>query len=107
MAITSSGFVRQADIDREVKKSVERLSSQDVVRVRYSLGLDSTDEPSIYFRIVLTDQASQAEDLADVSGRVAGTIYEELQPHEHWGLNPYFSFRSKSEQDELREPEWA
>jgi hypothetical protein len=71
----------------------------------YSLGTDSTGEPSI-FRIVLTDAASREDKLAEVTSRIS-TILDQIRPQENWGLLSYFSFRSKSEQEELNDPDWA
>ena len=107
MPTVPKGFVHQNQLDREVEKSVAKLSTLEVVRVRHSIGVDSTGEPSIFFRIVLTDSASKADRLAEVTDRIAGTLFDRLRPHENWGLLPYFSFRSKSEQDKRNEPEWA
>ncbi|MCC6368833.1 MAG: hypothetical protein IT165_35375 [Bryobacterales bacterium] len=107
MPLVPTGFVDQARLDRDVNKAVRRLAKHDVVRVNHSLGEDSTGEPSIYFRIVLTDTASDEATLAEVTSRVATTIFDELRPYENWGLTPYFSFRSKSEQDERNDPEWT
>ena len=94
-------------LDREVEKAVAKLSRMEVVRVRHSVGVDSTGEPAIFFRIVLTDSASKADVLAEITARVSATLFDEVRPHENWGLIPYFSFRSKSEQDKRNEPEWA
>lgn len=107
MPMVPTGFVHQAELGREVEKAVTRLSKTEVVRVRHTLGEDSAGEPSIFFRIVLTDPASEEGNLAEVTGRITETIFDELRPYENWGLIPYFNFRSKSEQDKRNEPEWA
>jgi hypothetical protein len=102
-----AGFVHQGQLDRELQHAVTKLSSKEVVRVRYSIGLDSTGDPAIFFRIVLTDSASKPGALADVTNRVSGTLFDELRPHENWGLIAYFNFRSKSEEEVRKDPEWA
>lgn len=107
MPIVPTGFVHQGQLDSEVEKAVAKLSGRDVVRVRHSIGVDSTGEPAIFFRVVLTDLASKADALADITGRVSATLFDELRPHENWGLIPYFNFRSKSEQEKRNDPEWA
>src|SRR5215470_7006053 len=99
------GFVHQAQLDHQITKAVRKLG-KDVVRVNYSLGADSTGEPSIFFRIVLTDTASRENELGKVTGRIATILFDELRPHENWGLLPYFTFRSKSEQQTRDDPEW-
>ena len=56
------------------------------------------DDPAIHFRIVLADSASALETLGDVIYRIKRTIFDELRPIENWGMMPYYSFRSQSEQ---------
>jgi hypothetical protein len=100
-----SGFVRQAEIAASVA-AVEQELAPDVVRIRYDIGPDWSDESSIFFRIVLSDDASREERLAEVTRRAASQLLEALMPAE-LGLLPYFSFRSQSEQKILREEAWA
>jgi hypothetical protein len=70
------------------------------VRIRYGLGEDWNGSPSIFFRVVLTDNASQ-QHLRGASLRVASTVLNEIKPDE------YFNFRSVSEQAALKEEAWA
>ena len=65
------------------------------IRDRF-IGNDSTDEPAIFFRVVLTDAASRDNYLSDVAGRVVSILFNSIRPIENWGLSPYFSFRSFS-----------
>ena len=102
-----TGFVNQAQPERSVRDAIRSLNSQKVVHVAYSIGHDSTDEPAIFFRIVLTDAASREDGLADVTGRVASTLVDSIRPIENWGFTPYFSFRSSSEQRMRNDPEWS
>ena len=101
-----TGLVHQAKLADEVSRTVRKLG-KDVVRVNYNIGADSTGEPSIFFRVVLTDAASREDRLAEVTGRIAGILFDEIRPYENWGLLSYFSFRSKSEQERRNDPEWA
>jgi hypothetical protein len=101
-----TGFVHQTQLANEIEKAKRKLG-KEAVRVNYSLGTDSTGESSIFFRIVLTDAASREDKLAEVTGRIAKALFDEVRPYENWGLLPYFSFRSKSEQEERNDPEWA
>jgi hypothetical protein len=107
MAMLPLRFVRQEELDQEVKKCVDKLPAEEVVRVRYSLGEDWSGDPAIYFRIVLTDEASREERLGDVTHGIRQTIDGELRPYQNWGLLPYFSFRSASEQAVRHEAEWS
>jgi hypothetical protein len=100
-----SGWVNQAQIASGVKKA-EATLAPDVVRIRYSFGSDWTGDPSIFFRIVLSDDASRKTQLSETAQRVALTILNEVDT-EQLGLHCYFNFRSLSEQAELREPAWA
>jgi hypothetical protein len=101
-----TGIVHQTQIDNKIAKAIRRLPT-DAVHVNYSLGTDSTGEPSIFFRIVLTDAASKEDQLTQVTDRIAMILFDGVRPHENWGLLPYFSFRSQSEQEERNDPEWA
>lgn len=101
-----TGSVHQSQLANEIAKAIRKLP-KEVVRVNYNLGTDSTGEPAIFFRIVLTDAASREDKLAQVTDRIAMILFDGVRPHENWGLLPYFSFRSKSEQDERNDPEWA
>ena len=68
------------------------LDSREVVGVEFTAGADSDGEPSIFFGIVLTPQASQEDRLADVTSRVTNVLLERLEPYHRWGLLPYFNF---------------
>ena len=102
-----TGFVNQAQLAQSVNAAIQSLNPQEVVHVAYSIGHDSTDDPAIFFRIVLADAASREERLADVTGRVASALFDSIRPIENWGLTPYFSFRSYSEQRMRNDPEWS
>jgi len=102
-----TAFVNQAQLATIVNAAILSLNPQEVVHVAYSIGSDSTDDPAIFFRIVLTDVASREDRLADVTGRVASSLFDSIRPIEIWGLTPYFSFRSFSEQKIRNDPEWS
>lgn len=106
MPIVPSGIVNQTQLAKDVANAIQKLGNE-VVRVRHSVGEDTSGEPSIFFRIILSDAASREDTLADVTGRIATVLFEEIRPYENWGLIPYFSFRSTSEQALRNEPEWA
>ena len=106
MAIVSSGFVTESQVSEEVAKASRKLG-EDVVQVRYNLGSDWTGDPSIYFRIVLTDASSKEEVVGEVADRVRTILSEELRIRENWGLNSYFNFCSKSDHAMSNDPKWA
>ncbi len=106
MPMVPTDLVHQTQLGSQISAAKRKLPGE-AVRVNYSLGTDSTGEPSIFFRIVLTDAASREEKLAEVTSRISTILFDEIRPHENWGLLPYVSFRSKSEQDKRHDPEWA
>jgi len=107
IVIASTGLTHQAQLNDEIKTAVGKLNRYEVANVSFSLGNDSTNTPALFFRIILQDQASGEDRLGDVTGRVATTLFDSIRPFENWGLTPYFSFRSVSEQMLRRDPEWA
>ena len=94
-----------SEIDNGVKAAADALAP-DVVRIRYDLSEDWSGAPSIFFRIVLRDDALINADQWELSQRISHRILSEVQSDE-LGLQPYFSFRSVSEQAQLKEPAWA
>src|ERR1022692_3230496 len=70
--------LNEADLDRRVK-AVARKLAPDVVRIRYDIALDSTDKEAIYFRILLSDDASREERLGEVAARVESELSKKLK----------------------------
>jgi hypothetical protein len=101
-----AGFIDQTQLDNVVAHATQKLGDE-VVRVRHSIGADTRGESSIFFRVVLSDVASGDAMLADVTRRIVTVLSEDIRPYENWGLIPYFSFRSNSEQAMRNEPEWG
>jgi hypothetical protein len=106
MPTVPSGFVHQGQLDGDIKSAIPRLGPE-VVHISYSIGPDSTGDPSLFFRIVLQDSAIGEDTIADLTANIATVLLDSVRPIENWGLRPYFNFRSKSEQDRRRDPEWA
>lgn len=102
----AKAFAEQAQLDDAVDGIKPDLGS-DVLSLRYALGQDWSGEPAIFFRIVLSDRASRRDQLLSATNRIENAIMQRLQPLEHWGVLPYFSFRSQSEQAVLQEEAWA
>ena len=92
------------DLDRRVEEIATKFPGE-VVGIRYSVGDDFAGDPAIFFRVLLTDTASRHEALADVTDRIRETLWDDLQFNES-DYFPYFNFRSKSEQDKLKDPQW-
>ena len=74
-----------------------------VVNLRYTIDNDWSGEPAIFFWITLSDEAARPEVLSQTSRRIMDFITQRLDPMGQWGLIPYFSFRSQSEQENLKE----
>lgn len=105
MPRASSEFVSQEKLDAAVQRTVKALSG-DVVHIYYDLGSDWIGNPSIFFKIVLTDRASKPGKLRGVAEKVSLKIRNEAKTDQS-GLYAYFSFRSKSELAQIRDPTWA
>jgi hypothetical protein len=101
-----TGFVNQTQLANAVDQAAKKLGPE-VLRVRHSVGTDTSGEPAIFFRIILADSSVHENTLADVTGNVSTILFEELRPYENWGLVPYFTFRSNSEQILRSDPDWA
>ena len=81
------------------------MPAPDVKRVMYSIDPDWTGEESLFFRIMLSDPASEPARLYKTTRRIERTIQKAIKADE-LGLQTYFSFRSESEQAEMRDPGW-
>ena len=100
-----TGYVHRGHLNDVIKNTIGSLGPE-VTHVAYSIGPDSTGESSIFFRILLTDSYIREETIADLTRRIAAVLSNAVRPIEDWGLRPYFNFRSKSEQDRRRDPDW-
>ena len=98
-------FVNQQEIEAGVHRAIKALAPT-VVRIRFDFGSDWTGDPSIFFRIVIADEAAKRPKLSDIAESIESILLKEVNVEEH-GLHAYFNFRSLSEQDNLKEPAWA
>ncbi len=73
------------------------------VKWRFTFDNDWSGDPAIFFSVVLSDDASRPQKLRQVTSSITNLITQELDPLNQWGLIPYFSFRSQSEQAELKD----
>jgi len=100
-----AGYIHLGHLDAIVKDA-SALLGPEVLHVAYRIRPDSTDEPSIFFRILLADAAVQEDTIVDVTRRIADVLLEAVRPLEDWGLRAYFNYRSKSEQDRHKDPDF-
>ena len=89
-----TGLVHQAQLSEAVTQAKNTLDPKEVRDVRFTVGRDEDGEPAIFFEILLTLPASQPSRIGEVTGRVATTLFDQLQPYNNWGLQPYFNFTS-------------
>ena len=106
LLLVRNGFVNEQQVDKAITAFVRRLGPE-VVRVRYDISEDWTGDPAIFFRVVLTDQAASDDRRQKVTTRIRAALWDKLRPFERWGLYPFIHFRSKSEQDSLKEESWS
>jgi hypothetical protein len=86
---------------------VARKFPDEVIRIRHSFSRDWDGDPAIYFRVLLTDNARRHNRLSELTERIGNVLVKDLALYEqHAEYIPYFSYRTKTEQDELKNPEW-
>ena len=90
---------------QEQVNRIARDLAPDVVRIRFNVGHDWSEDPALYFRVILSDEASRGDRLAEVTGLVRGKLFDELRLAELEHI-PYFRFRNQSEQAKLHDPAW-
>ena len=78
----------------------------DVQHIRYEFAQDWTGQWAVFFRVLLSDEASKRENLREIAPRVVWSMSEKLYVPD-LGLFPHFYFRSESEQKQVNEPAWA
>ena len=105
MAMVPTAFIDQAKLGQAVQRAIAKLGS-DVLKIGYTIGADSTGDTSIFFRILLSDAASQESTIGEATGKIATLLFDEVQPYDNWGVLPYFSFRSASEQARHYDAAW-
>ena len=91
--------------EAEVERVVKGLAP-DVVRIRFNFGRDWSDDAALYFRVVLSDAASQRDRLAEITAKVRERLINELGLPVSEPIS-YFRFRSESEQAQLKSELWA
>jgi hypothetical protein len=102
--IAQPGLVDQSEIKKAVRRA-ERALAPDVIRIMYSFTVDWTGEQSLFFRVLISDRASAPNRLRETTQRITARVLQEIKTEE-LGLQTYFNFRSKSEQEQVREPFW-
>jgi len=96
---------KQPQINRAVSEVVKELYP-DVQLIRYEIAQDWTGEWAVFFRVLLSDEASKRANLREIAPRVRRMISDRLDIPD-LGTLPFFEFRSQSEQAEMKDPAWA
>ena len=65
--------------------------------------MTGSGDPAIFFWITVSDEAAHPATLSQTARGIKSFITERLDPVGQWGLIPYFNFRSRSEQEKLKE----
>jgi hypothetical protein len=96
---------------KDFAQRVEEVAKKfpgEVVRVRHSFSKDWDGDPAIYFRIVVTDEARRNIPLRELTSKIRDALEKDLALYEseYSVYIPYFNFRTKAEQDEVKSPEW-
>jgi hypothetical protein len=99
-------FAQAAQLDEAIREIVPALGP-DVVSLDYSLGYDWSGDEAIFFKIVLSERASQRDQLHKAASKIQETIQHRLEPLYQWGVLDYFSYRSPAEQAARKDQAWV
>ena len=104
MPFVPTAFVHQGALNSAIR-TVESSFASQVVHIRHSFGEDSSGAPSVFFRILVRDEAAPIVHLREFAHRISIALMDAARTDEN-GLHAYFDFRSVSEQARLHEPDW-
>jgi hypothetical protein len=107
MATTYLSPQQLKDFAQRVDEVAKKFPGE-VVRIRHSFSRDWDGDPAIYFRIVVTDGAEQRYPLPGLTGRIEDALIKDLElfTSEYSVYIPYFNYRTKADEDRLKDPEW-
>jgi len=107
--IVPSGFVHQKRIETAVARA-SRALAPDVIRIRYNFGEDWSGSAAVFFRVVLSDDASRRKQLRVAAQRVASTILNEVSrtswDSRHTSISAAFQSRQNSRKKLGLDREW-
>ena len=104
--LIGKAFIHREELDQAINNIRPELGPY-VVDLTYTLGEDWSGDPAIFFRIVLSDEASRRDRLYKATSEIENAIMQRLEDLERWGVLPYFSYRSQAEQAVLLEKPWV
>jgi hypothetical protein len=97
MAHLAKGIALGAELVKNLN-FVRRFQPAEIVDWDVTFDNDWSGDPAIFFSVVLTDEASKPENLRKVTTAFTDLIEDKVNPLNNWGVFPYFTFRSVSEQ---------
>ena len=105
LAVIPAIFSNTPQLRADVRRAAQSLGA-DVVHFNFEIGSDVMGFDSIFFNIVLTDEASRPARLRFVTQHVAFALMNQLKTDEN-GVHAYFNFRSQSEVASIKDPAWT
>src|SRR5271170_7070493 len=107
MATTYLSPQQLKDFAQRVEEVAKKFPAE-VIRIRHSFSRDWDGDPAIYFRIVVTDEARRTIPLGELTRKIENGLIKDLAifTSEYSIYIPYFEFRTKSEQDRSKDPQW-
>lgn len=100
MAHLARGIAQASELVKEFNQ-LAHVVIPGVVKWRYTFENDWSGDPAIFFWVIVTDEASEPQNLRQAKAAFIATINNHVDLPGEWGLIPYFNFRSRSEQAKL------
>ena len=103
MAHTGNGFVHHKKVTSALRR-VPKQFPKDVISISYRLGNDWEGEPTIFFDIVISEEARRPpyEKLGRLASRLSFALNTEVRPDE-FGLRSHPHFFSEAEYEARQE----
>ncbi len=102
MAYLAKGVAQTGELVKKFNR-LNHIRIPGVAKWRYTLDNDWSGDPAVFFWVTLTDEASKPANFPGVKAAFTSTINDHVDLLGDWGLLPYFSFRSQSEQASLKD----
>jgi|SRR5271166_672360 len=107
MATTYLSPQQLQDFAQKVDEVAKKFPGE-IARIKHSFSQDWDGDPAIYFKILVTDEALVRHPLLELTHRIKDALIKDLAlfTSEYSVYIPYFNFRTKAEQDRLKDPQW-
>jgi|HubBroStandDraft_1064217.scaffolds.fasta_scaffold21043_2 hypothetical protein len=102
MGYQANGIAQASELVKKFNR-LARVVIPGVEKWNYTFENDWSGDPAIFFWVIVSDEASKPENLREVKGAFMAQINNHIDLPGEWGLIPYFSFRSRSEQAKLKD----